>query len=107
MRPKKRKTAVARFCGDCGYELAPDSDGTCPMCARFEQVRVDFIVPRPSDLDSVETEQTVSEIRPVIAARRTRSTSPLVAIVIVGTLVGAVVPVLLWWLIPVFLQWLL
>ena len=39
-----------RFCGDCGYELAIDNDGRCPMCPRLEQLRLNLAVPRPSDL---------------------------------------------------------
>lgn len=97
----KRKTA-ARFCGDCGYELAPDSDGTCRMCARFQQLRIDFADSRPSELDSPATHPaesldplasvpstgltlrpdrdseprtnppTISEYRTIIAAQRAR-----------------------------------
>ena len=93
LRRKKRKTAVARFCGDCGYELAPDGDGTCPMCAKFAQLRAEFVVPRPSELnnlptrrfepidrglpvDSLETAPTVSEYNTVVAAHRARAGSP-------------------------------
>jgi hypothetical protein len=49
---EKRKKALAsrpRFCGDCGYELAADSDG-CPMCARFEQLRREMRVLGRSEL---------------------------------------------------------
>lgn len=45
-RPRKRRI---RFCGDCGYELAPDNDGTCPMCPRLEQLRLDLAVVAPVD----------------------------------------------------------
>jgi hypothetical protein len=45
-KPRKRRL---RFCGDCGYELSPDNDGTCPMCPRFEQLRLDLAVARPPD----------------------------------------------------------
>ena len=81
--PKKRGV---RFCGDCGYELARDNDGPCPMCRRFEQVRLDFIVPRPSDLTTRrpgsdtdvgvvpdEPPPTVEEYRAILAERRLRS----------------------------------
>lgn len=44
-RTNKRKRAVARFCGDCGSELAPDGEGRCPMCARFQQFRMDLPLP--------------------------------------------------------------
>ena len=84
--PKKRKV---RFCGDCGYELARDNDGTCPMCRRFEQLRLDFTVPRPSDLAThrpgsgtadvsggpEEWPPTVAEYRAILAERRLRSGS--------------------------------
>ena len=84
--PKKRSV---RFCGDCGYELARDNDGTCPMCLRFEQSRLDFVVPRPTDLathrpDSRNTDvsgvpdewpPTVPEYRAILAERRLRSAS--------------------------------
>ena len=85
--PKKRSVP---FCGDCGYELARDNDGTCPMCRRFEQLRLDFIVPRPSDfavhrpgsrntdVSEVPDEwpPTVAEYRAILAERRLRSDSP-------------------------------
>ena len=87
----KRRTA-ARVCGDCDYELAPDSDGTCPMCARFQQLRIDFADPGPGELASPVTHPaesldaqssvpssghppTISEYRTVIAAQRARSRS--------------------------------
>ena len=47
-----RKKAVARFCGECGYELAPDSTGECPMCARFAQFRSEVTVPLRGELAS-------------------------------------------------------
>lgn len=79
-----------RFCGDCGYELARDNDGTCPMCRRFEQFRLDFSVPRPSDVAAHragsrrtdvpgapdEWSPTVAEYRALLAERRLRSASP-------------------------------
>jgi len=84
--PKKRSV---RFCGDCGYELARDNDGACPMCARFEQLRIDFTVPRPSDLaahraGTLDTNvpvvaddrpPTVREYRSILAERRLGSAS--------------------------------
>lgn len=90
-RIMKRRTA-ARVCGDCDYELAPDSDGTCPMCARFQQLRIDFADPGPSELDRPVTHPaetldaqssvppsrhppTTSEYRTIIAAQRARSRS--------------------------------
>ena len=47
-RTNRRKRAVGRFCGNCGYELAPEGDGTCPMCPRFEQFLLDFPLPQPN-----------------------------------------------------------
>ena len=84
-RPKRR----IRFCGDCGYELAPGNEGRCPMCRRFEQLRVDFMVPRPSALAEQRTQSgeihvsptpdewapTVAEYRAILAERRAGSTS--------------------------------
>lgn len=84
--PKKRRI---RFCGDCGYELARDNDGTCPMCPRFQQLRLDFTVPRPSDLAahraaSPDTDvagaadewpPTVAEYRAILAERRLKPDS--------------------------------
>ena len=45
-----RKKAAARFCGECGYELARDSTGGCPMCARFAQFRTEVTVPPRTEL---------------------------------------------------------
>jgi len=84
--PKKR---AIRLCGECGYELAADSDGTCTMCPRFEQLRTDFTVPRPSDLAAHrasvrdtdgsaapdEWPPSVAEYRAILAERRGGSTS--------------------------------
>ena len=84
--PKKR---AIRICGDCGYELRPDNDGPCPMCERFEQLRIDFAVPRPSDLAAHRAEvrhtdvsaapdappPTAAEYRAILAERRDGSTS--------------------------------
>ncbi len=83
--PKKRSV---RSCGDCGQELVLDNDGTCPKCRRFEQLRLAFIVPRPSDLTTThrpgsqdvkvsggEMPPTVAEYRAILAERRQRSAS--------------------------------
>ena len=88
-----RKTAAVRFCGACGYELARvRADDECPMCARFEQLRIDFTVPRPSELAGLRTgpderldvnqpvasedrPATASEYRAVLAAWRARTAS--------------------------------
>ena len=88
-----RKTAAARFCGACGYELARvRADDECPMCARFEQLRIEFTVPRPSELAGLRTgpderldvnqpvasedrPATASEYRAVLAAWRARTAS--------------------------------
>jgi hypothetical protein len=87
-RTKDPKKRAIRFCGECGYELAPDNDGTCPMCRRFEQLRLDFTVPRPSDRAAHRGEARdtnvsaapdewpppVAEYRAMLAERRIRST---------------------------------
>ena len=57
-RRNNRKHAVRRFCGNCGYELALEGDGTCPMCPRFEQFRVDVALPPPSEPDTSSTRRT-------------------------------------------------
>lgn len=89
-RTKSPRKRTVRVCGDCGYELATDNDGSCLMCPRFEQMRLDFTVPRPSDLaahrpDSRSTDvsgvsdewpPTVAEYRAILAERRLRSDSP-------------------------------
>ena len=94
--PKKRSV---RFCGDCGYELARDNDGTCPMCRRFEQLRLDFTVPRPSDIATHRTGSrhtdvsgvpdgwppTVAEYRVILAERRLRSDSGQHAAAVIRT----------------------
>ena len=49
-RTEKPQARRIRYCGDCGYALSPENDGTCPMCPRLDQIRGDFIVPRPSDM---------------------------------------------------------
>ena len=88
-RTESRKKRSVRFCRDCGYELARDQDGPCPMCGRFEQFRTDFILPRPSDLAAYPAEwrdaklsgdadgwpPTVAEYRAVLAERRLRLAS--------------------------------
>ena len=87
-----RKKAAARFCRACGYEFARDDSDECRMCARFEQLRIESAVPRPSELGSrqtlpeepldigdpvpsVERPTTPSEYRAVLAARRARTPS--------------------------------
>ncbi len=52
LQPATRQKRSIRFCGDCGYELARDNDGACPMCARFEQLRVDLAAHRAGTLDT-------------------------------------------------------
>lgn len=84
------KKRGVRFCADCGYELARDNDGTCPMCRRLEQLGLDFTVPRPSELATHragsrntdvsrmpdERPPTVAEYRAILAKRRLKSGSP-------------------------------
>ena len=87
-RTENLKKSRVRYCGDCGYELAPDHAGTCPMCARFQQLRIDFTVPRPSDLAAHHVETlgtrpvapqggppTIAEYRSILAERRLASGS--------------------------------
>jgi len=62
-----RKTAAPRFCGDCGYEFARDPTGPCPMCARFEQLRIEFA--------AVDRRSTPSEYRAILAAQLARRAS--------------------------------
>lgn len=81
-RTEKPKKRAIRYCGDCGYKLAADSDGTCPVCPRFQQLRIDFTVPRPSDLAtrraafgqtdvsaSLDEWPSVAEYRAILAER--------------------------------------
>ena len=87
-----RKKAAAPFCGDCGYEFTRDETGECRMCARFEQLRVESAVLRPSELasrqtpsaepidisdpvPSIEWPPTPSEYRAILAERRARTPS--------------------------------
>ena len=87
-----RKTATRRFCGDCGYEFGRDRDAPCPMCARFEQLRIEFAAPRSgelaggpppragsppgvSDPTAVDRWPTPSEYRAILAAQRARRAS--------------------------------
>ena len=88
-RTEYRKKRAIRFCGDCGYELAADNDGTCPMCPRFEQLRLELAVPRPGDLGAHrakardtnvsaapdEWPPTVAEYRAILDERRVGSAS--------------------------------
>ncbi len=70
-RTESTKKRSIRFCGHCGYELARDNDGACPMCRRFEQLRLDFSVPRPSDAGGWPP--TPAEYRALLAERRSRA----------------------------------
>jgi hypothetical protein len=81
-RTEYRKKRAIRFCGACGYELALDSDGPCPMCPRLDQLRLNSVVPRPSELHRASARETqrsaapaewrptVAEYRAMLAARR-------------------------------------
>ena len=80
------RRSVDRFCRNCGYEFARDDTGECRMCARFEQSRIGFAVPRPSELanrqtpleeplevddpPSVDWPPTPAEYRAILANRR-------------------------------------
>jgi hypothetical protein len=86
------KSTAPRLCPTCGYKLAGGRDEACPMCARFEQLRTEFAVPRPSELASLRTHDnespdanqppvsfdrspTASEYRAAFAAQRARAAS--------------------------------
>ena len=85
------RRSVDRFCRNCGYEFQPDDTGQCRMCARFEQSRIGFAVPRPSELasrqtplqepldgddpPSVDWPPTPAEYRAILAERRARTPS--------------------------------
>jgi hypothetical protein len=86
------RRSVDRFCRDCGYEFPrDDTDGECRMCPRFEQLRIDPAVPRPSELASRQARSgetidsgpvpsedwppTPAEYRAVLAARRASTPS--------------------------------
>ncbi len=85
-RTQNRSRTSIRQCAACGYELSPGHEGPCPMCPRFDQLRVDFTMPRPSELsmprsradvgpDRVDAEAwppTPSEYRAILAERRRR-----------------------------------
>jgi hypothetical protein len=86
-RTEKPNKSAIRVCGDCGYELAPEYAGTCPMCPQFEQLRTEFIVPRPSALAALrarvremspfaeEWPPTVAEYRAILVKRSGRPES--------------------------------
>ena len=84
-RTRERKPPATRFCGTCGYGFARDAADECPMCARFEQPRIEFALPRPTnpvrqaspgarlavDASAAPNERpTPAEYRAVLAARR-------------------------------------
>ncbi len=90
-RTQKQKKRAIRFCGDCGYALALDGDGTCPMCPRLQQLEMDFTVPRPSDRGAHRAPvvgeavaaaaddwpPTVAEYRAILAERRASTAAAL------------------------------
>lgn len=86
------RRSVDRFCRNCGYEFPPGDTGECRMCARFEQLRAEFSIPRPRELDgrhvrlvepvnitdpvpSVELPATPSRGRVVFASQRGKTAS--------------------------------
>jgi len=85
-RTQNRSKTSIRYCAACGYELSPGHEGPCPMCPRFDQLRADFTMPRPSELsapprgggattgrvDSETWPPTPSEYREILAERRRR-----------------------------------
>lgn len=56
-----RKTRSSRpkapFCMRCGYRLTA-GDAECPMCARLEQTRRNFVIPRPGELTHLRGDQS-------------------------------------------------
>ena len=48
-RKTRSSKPKARFCLRCGYQLAA-GEAACPMCARLEQTRRNFVIPRPGEL---------------------------------------------------------
>lgn len=90
-RTRGRKTAAARYCLHCGYEFARDRK-ECPMCARFEQLRIELALARESQIagahpgprgplavnDSAASDDrpaTALEYSAILAARRSRRAS--------------------------------
>ena len=64
---------AARFCPDCGHELAGDTDGKCPMCTRIEQFRAELGLPSRASQDgglpvpSPRTSPTASKNEAIIS----------------------------------------
>jgi hypothetical protein len=75
-RASERQPALAAFCGQCGYELAPDSDGTCPMCPRFQQIRMHLPEPRKSAVQRVRSSINLPPHPGVIRNRAVRGNRP-------------------------------
>jgi hypothetical protein len=77
-RATKRKPKLSRFCSECGYELAPDSDGTCPMCPRLQQIRT-VLEPRVLAAERARSARVPSDTA-VIQNRALRTSRPRAAV---------------------------
>ena len=69
-RATKQEPAAPLFCAECGYELATDSDGTCPICPRLAQIRMR--VPEPPDR-AAQRARPSSAVRPQAGVIRNRA----------------------------------
>jgi hypothetical protein len=75
-RTQSAKKPAIQFCGDCGYQLAPDSDGKCPMCPRFQQIRTHVPPARNRAAELVGSSPTVPSHGAVIRNRTLRGNLP-------------------------------
>ena len=88
-RTEYRKKRANQFCGECGYELARDHHGICPMCPRLEQVRLELTAPTPGEMAahraardtsvsaaSNDRPPTAAEYRAILAQRQVGSRTP-------------------------------
>ena len=85
-RPGNAKKLDIRICAACGYELGPQSAGTCPACQRLGP-RLTASIPRPSELRAsreakagptgsaspLECAPSPGEYRAILAERRAQS----------------------------------
>ena len=77
-RARHRRPKTSRFCGECGYDLAPDGDGTCPMCPRLQQIRT-VLEPRVLAAERARSGSVPSD-RAVIQNRSLRTSRPRAAV---------------------------
>jgi hypothetical protein len=73
-RASKRKPKTPRLCGECGYELSPDGDGTCPMCPRLQEIRT-VLEPRALAIERPRPDRVASKTQ-VIRNRALRTSRP-------------------------------